>query len=194
MYNQNVIVFDTSDKYVAAAIYRGEENITTNIESMSKGQAERLIPLLDELLHRSRLNWDDIYRIGVCTGPGNFTGIRISVSAARGLAFGLSIPAVGISSFEATLYGSNENDLALLPANKGFYYIGSNPKNAKFASENTVESMNTNFIQKSKPETLLKNIAMLTQEKEQNFNLPTPCYVKPVDASPNPKNKPQLLK
>ena len=106
MSSKNVIVFDTSDKHIAAALYRGRENIKTTVESMSKGQAERLIPLLNEILDEAFLSWEDIHRIGVCTGPGNFTGIRISVSAARGLAFGLNIPAIGISSFEATLYGA----------------------------------------------------------------------------------------
>ena len=194
MSSKNVIVFDTSDKHIAAALYRGRENIKTTVESMSKGQAERLIPLLNEILDEAFLSWEDIHRIGVCTGPGNFTGIRISVSAARGLAFGLNIPAIGISSFEATLYGSGENDLAILPANKGFYYVGSNPKNATFASEDFVRSMHKTFIHKSEPETLLKNIALLTQEKNQNFKPPTPCYIKPADASPNAKNEPQLLK
>ena len=194
MSSKNVIVFDTSDKHIAAALYRGRENIKTTVESMSKGQAERLIPLLNEILDEAFLSWEDIHRIGVCTGPGNFTGIRISVSAARGLAFGLNIPAIGISSFEATLYGRSEKDLAILPANKGFYYIGSNPENAKFASEESVGSMNKSFIHKLEPETLLKNIALLTLEKNQNFRPPTPCYIKPADVSPNAKNKPQLLK
>jgi len=54
--------------------------------------------------------------------------------------------------------------------------------------------MNKTFIHKSEPETLLKNIALLTQEKNQNFRPPTPCYIKPADASPNAKNEPQLLK
>ena len=194
MSNKNVIVFDTSDKHIAAALYRGRKNIKTTVESMPKGQAERLIPLLNEILDEAFLSWEDIYRIGVCTGPGNFTGIRISVSAARGLAFGLNIPAIGISSFEATLYGCSEKDLAILPANKGFYYIGSNPKNATFASKDLLGSMNKTFIHKSEPGTLLKNIALLTQEKNQNFRLPTPCYIKPADASPNAKNELQLLK
>ena len=61
---------------------------------MPRGQAERLMSLLNELLEEASLDWSDIGKIGVCTGPGNFTGIRIAVSAARGLALGLEIPAV----------------------------------------------------------------------------------------------------
>ena len=152
IFDENVIVFDTSDRYIAAAIYRGKENIRTKIEFMAKGQAEALISFLNRLLAVSSLNWSDLSKIGVCTGPGNFTGIRISVSAARGLALGLEIPAIGVTSFEATLYGRGSENLALLPANKGFYYVGSNPKNAKFISEDKIDPENFKYINKPSPE------------------------------------------
>ena len=68
---------------------------------MTRGQAERLVPALEEMLERAGLDWGALDAIGTGIGPGNFTGIRISVSAARGLALGLGIPAVGVSSFDA---------------------------------------------------------------------------------------------
>ena len=55
-------------------------------ETMGRGQAERLMPMLEECWRRAASRWRDLTRIGVGTGPGNFTGIRISVAAARGLA------------------------------------------------------------------------------------------------------------
>ncbi len=67
---------------------------------MTRGQAERLMPLLDELMAIHGLTWVDLDAIGVGVGPGNFTGVRISVSAARGLAMGLGIPAISVSLFE----------------------------------------------------------------------------------------------
>ena len=72
---------------------------------MSRGQAERLIPLLTEVLQAGGHGWADLDALAVGVGPGNFTGIRISVSAARGLALGLGIPAVGVSQFEALAEG-----------------------------------------------------------------------------------------
>jgi len=192
--NQNVIVFDTSDQYIAVALYRGKQEIKATIEYMNRGQAERLMSSLNELLEGSSLNWSDVEKIGVCTGPGNFTGIRISVSAARGLALGLKIPAIGVTSFETTLYGYGDENLALLPANKGFYYVGSNPKNAKFMSADEIDVKNDKYIRKSKPEVHLKNLALLTQEKETEVSRPSPCYIKPADASPNLSNVPNLLK
>ena len=192
IFDENVIVFDTSDRYIGAALYRGKENILTKIEFMAKGQAEALMSFLNKLLAVSSLNWSDLSKIGVCTGPGNFTGIRISVSAARGLALGLEIPAIGVTSFEATLYGRGNENLALLPANKGFYYVGSNPKNAQYIAEDKINPENVNYINKPSPEVHLKNIALLTQEKE--ICRPVPCYIKPADATPSLNKAPNILK
>ncbi len=72
---------------------------------MARGQAERLIPLLQQVLNDHGAVWNDLDAIGVGVGPGNFTGIRISVSAARGLALGLGKPAIGVSNLEAQAYG-----------------------------------------------------------------------------------------
>ncbi len=71
---------------------------------MTKGQAERLMPLLEEVLADAGVTWRDIDVIGVGTGPGNFTGVRIAVAAARGLALSLKIPAIGISATEAAAH------------------------------------------------------------------------------------------
>ena len=194
IFDENVVVFDTSNQYIAAALYRGKQEVQSIIEFMPRGQAERLMSLLNELLEGASLNWPDISKIGVCTGPGNFTGIRIAVSAARGLALGLEIPAIGISSFEATLLGYGDEELALLPANEGFYYVGSGPKNAKFLSEDEIDSDSTRYVHKATPEIQLKNIALLTLEKEANFSRPTPCYIKPADAAPSSSKVPNILK
>lgn len=74
-------------------------------EAMEKGQAERLMPVLAQVLAEAGLGWADLDRLAVGTGPGNFTGVRISVAAARGLALGLGIPALGISRLEALAHG-----------------------------------------------------------------------------------------
>ena len=194
IFDENVVVFDTSNQYIAAAVYSGKQKVQSIIKFMPRGQAERLMTLLNGLLERASLDWSDIAKIGVCTGPGNFTGIRIAVSAARGLALGLEIPAIGISSFEATLLGCGDEDLALLPANKGFYYVGSGPKNAKFLSEDEIDSDSTRYVHKATPEIQLKNIALLTLKKETDFTRPTPCYIKPADAVPSSNKAPNLLK
>ena len=69
----------------------------------SAAQAERLLPLLNEVLAEAGAGWPDLAGLAVGVGPGNFTGIRISVAAARGLALALKRPVLGISSFEMLL-------------------------------------------------------------------------------------------
>ncbi|MEM9972140.1 MAG: tRNA (adenosine(37)-N6)-threonylcarbamoyltransferase complex dimerization subunit type 1 TsaB, partial [Pseudomonadota bacterium] len=79
----------------------GGEIVASRHEDMAKGQAERLIPMLEEVLADVGAAWEELDAIGVGVGPGNFTGVRIAVSAARGLAMGLGVPAVGVTAFEA---------------------------------------------------------------------------------------------
>ena len=95
-----ILAFDTSGPYCAAALLSGDTVITQTVEEMKKGQAERLMFLLEELLQLHGLAYADLDALAVGTGPGNFTGIRIGVSAARGLALGLGIPAYGVNGFE----------------------------------------------------------------------------------------------
>ncbi|WP_378942005.1 tRNA (adenosine(37)-N6)-threonylcarbamoyltransferase complex dimerization subunit type 1 TsaB [Paracoccus sp. R86501] len=96
--------FDTSAAHCAAALLRGDRVLVQRREEMTKGQAERLMPLLEEVLADAGVTWRDIDVIGVGTGPGNFTGVRIAVAAARGLALSLKIPAIGISATEAAAH------------------------------------------------------------------------------------------
>jgi len=101
-----VLSFDTAAAHCAAALVSGDQILATMSEPLSKGQAERLIPMLEELLTGAGKNWADLDLIAVGIGPGNFTGVRISVSAARGLSLSLGIPTVGVSVFEALAYGT----------------------------------------------------------------------------------------
>lgn len=101
-----ILAFDTSAAHCAAALLSGE-NCVTRIEPMATGQAERLLPLLEEILAEAGIGWGDLAAIGVGTGPGNFTGTRIGVAGARGLALGSGIPAVGVTIFEALALGQD---------------------------------------------------------------------------------------
>ena len=89
-----------------AALLAGDRVVACHHEEMKKGQAERLMPMLSEVLADAGVDWGALDAIGVGVGPGNFTGIRISVSAARGLAMSLGVPAVGVSAFEAMAFGA----------------------------------------------------------------------------------------
>ena len=107
-----ILAFDSSGSHCAAALLTGGRIVAARHEEMGRGQAERLFPMLEEVLAEAGAVWNELDAIGVGVGPGNFTGIRIAVSAARGLSLALGIPAVGVSSFEAlrgdTWYASKD--------------------------------------------------------------------------------------
>jgi tRNA threonylcarbamoyl adenosine modification protein YeaZ len=92
-------------------------------EEMARGQAERLMPLLSEVLEAGGAAPRDLDAIGVGTGPGNFTGIRISVAAARGLALSLNVPAVGVTTLEAQALDAPGPHLASVDARRGQVYL-----------------------------------------------------------------------
>jgi tRNA threonylcarbamoyl adenosine modification protein YeaZ len=98
-----ILAFDTSGPHCAAALWAGGRIAACRDAEMGRGQAERLFPMLEEVLAEDGAGWRDLDALAVGTGPGNFTGIRIAVSAARGLALSLGIPAIGVSRFEALL-------------------------------------------------------------------------------------------
>lgn len=94
---------------------------------MAKGQSERLFPMIDEILTEAGVDFGDLDAVAVGTGPGNFTGIRIAVSAARGLALSLDIPAVGVTLFEALACGTTGPTLRTIGGPRDqVYFMGPN--------------------------------------------------------------------
>ncbi len=98
-------------------------------DPMARGQAEHLMPMMAQMLAEQNLDWTDLDLIAVGVGPGNFTGIRISVAAARGLALGLSVPAIGVSAFEVMRAVASEPDVSTqlisVPGPKESVYVQS---------------------------------------------------------------------
>ncbi|SFC72532.1 tRNA (adenosine(37)-N6)-threonylcarbamoyltransferase complex dimerization subunit type 1 TsaB [Tropicimonas isoalkanivorans] len=119
-----ILAFDTSAAHCAAALLSAGEIRAEKTLEMGRGQAEALMPLLEEVLAQSGLAMSHLDAIGVGIGPGNFTGIRISVAAARGLSLALGVPAVGVSMFEVMASETPEGGaLVSLPAPRGMTYV-----------------------------------------------------------------------
>ncbi|MCB2111290.1 MAG: tRNA (adenosine(37)-N6)-threonylcarbamoyltransferase complex dimerization subunit type 1 TsaB, partial [Rhodobacteraceae bacterium] len=94
------LAFDTAGAHCAGAMLSGDRIVAERFLSMARGQAEALMPMLEDLLAGAGAGWDAVSLIAVGVGPGNFTGTRVSVAAARGLALALRVPARGVSAFE----------------------------------------------------------------------------------------------
>lgn len=118
-----ILAFDTSAAHCAAALVSGDRLVAERHDPMDRGQAEHLFPMLEALLKGAGLGWHDLTALAVGIGPGNFTGVRLSVSAARGLALGLAIPLHGVSRLEAAAYGLPRPCLVVLDARLGRNYL-----------------------------------------------------------------------
>lgn len=109
-----VLGIDTCGQKCSVALVSNGKTVGKICETQERERAERLFPMCFELLSRAGRSWHDIDALAVITGPGHSTGIRLAISAARGLSLSLNKPAVGISSFEAIAYGSNSSPCHVL--------------------------------------------------------------------------------
>ncbi|PIE11778.1 MAG: tRNA (adenosine(37)-N6)-threonylcarbamoyltransferase complex dimerization subunit type 1 TsaB [Rhodobacterales bacterium] len=182
-----VLAFDTSAAHCAAALLRAGRIVATRVEPMTRGQAERLMPLLEELLAETDTTWADLSAIGVGTGPGNFTGIRISVAAARGLALGLDIPAIGITSFEAL--SETTEDRFTLPAPRGRRYVQT-LRHAAPLSDIVLEDGEAEPFDAAAAVAAMARLAALRVGTPQPA--PAPVYLRPADAAP-PSDPPPVI-
>ncbi|MFK7875963.1 MAG: tRNA (adenosine(37)-N6)-threonylcarbamoyltransferase complex dimerization subunit type 1 TsaB [Paracoccaceae bacterium] len=183
-----LLAFDTSGPYCAAALWCDGKIIHGHAEDMRKGQAERLIPILDAVLRARKINWRDLDAIGVGTGPGNFTGIRISVSAARGLAMGLNIPAIGVSIFEALRQPGHSCVAVPAPRDTAYVQMGTADPIHIPASD-----VDLSAIWPPAPEILVRNIAQTAALRcAQPEPAPAPLYLRPADAAP-PRDAPPVI-
>lgn len=100
-----VLGFDTATPATAVGLRLADGTVLVAHDDPDAGQrpghVTRLLPLAGELLARANLQWADVQRIAVGLGPGTFTGLRIGVASARGLAQSLSIGVVGVSTARA---------------------------------------------------------------------------------------------
>lgn len=90
------LALDTAGPYCSVAVAGDDGPVAVASERIERGHAERLMPMIDDVLTRSAARYHDIDRIGVTTGPGSFTGVRIGISVARGLALALEVEAFGV--------------------------------------------------------------------------------------------------
>ena len=98
-----VLAIDTALAVCAAAVLDTERPDLHARESvpMVRGHAEALMPLIARVMDAAELEFSELDRIAVTTGPGSFTGLRVGIAAARGIALAAAKPSVGLSTLAA---------------------------------------------------------------------------------------------
>jgi len=103
--NPIILAFDTATDMLTVAVGTSEEILSEINLPAPREHMERLLPSIDAVLKQSSVQPEDIDVIAAGLGPGSFTGLRIGVSTARGLAQGLDKRAVGVSTSDCLAYG-----------------------------------------------------------------------------------------
>lgn len=98
-----LLAVDCSASLCAACAYDPSAGceLGREVRDLGKGHAEHLMDVIAKALERADKSYADLGCIAVSVGPGSFTGVRVAVSTARGLALALKIPAVGVTTLEA---------------------------------------------------------------------------------------------
>jgi len=98
------LAIDTSTAYAGLALVQGQQIISELTWLCGSNHSVELSPRLLNLLAQNRTDINSIDGMIVAKGPGSFNGLRVGVSEAKGIAYSLNIPIVGISTLEATAY------------------------------------------------------------------------------------------
>ena len=96
----NILVIDTSTEACSVALQVGDV-IYSDYKVAPRQHGELVLPMVDSLLKQAQIQLTDLDVIGYGQGPGAFTGLRICISIVQGLAYGASVPVVGVSSLQA---------------------------------------------------------------------------------------------
>src|SRR5436305_3274873 len=95
-----VLAIDTALEACSVAVFDTDRGGITASESvaMARGHAEAVMPLLARVMDLAEIEFAHLDRIAVTTGPGSFTGLRVGIAAARGIALAAGKPAIGLST------------------------------------------------------------------------------------------------
>jgi tRNA threonylcarbamoyladenosine biosynthesis protein TsaB len=95
---------DTASALASIALTREGRLLAEQTWDCGRDQSRQLLPAIDALLTQRGLSKDELRAIFVCIGPGTYAGVRVGVSTAKGLSFGMSLPLVGIGRLEIDAY------------------------------------------------------------------------------------------
>ena len=198
-----ILALDSAIGISSVAVWH-EGKVVSYLENReSSMQSARLMPLVEEALAQAKLGYSDLTHIACTTGPGSFTGIRIGMAAARGIAFAANIPSLGFTTLRVMAEAMGSADcVAILNAGKGevyYQYFGKNacaptigtlqhalshPNNAIASSVLLPETYSQATITFPRADALAKLAALHPEEAADLM----PFYIRPPDAKPQISN------
>lgn len=124
-----ILALETCTNICSVALYDGEKYYSQVLET-ARSHSKALLPMVETILKTAGLSMQDIELIACARGPGSFTGVRIGIGVAKGLAYGQDIPIIPVSPLQALAYRMLQAEpqttsiMALLDARMGEVYAG----------------------------------------------------------------------
>ena len=119
-----ILAIDCATGPCSVAVWDGQ-TIAAYVENLKPVmQSASLIPMVEDALKQSGMTYKDIGLVAATVGPGSFTGIRVGLAAAQGIAYAAKIPSKGFTTLEVLVFAADPNatTLAILQAGKGEWY------------------------------------------------------------------------
>lgn len=111
-----ILNIETATKNCSVSIAKdGKTIVCEEVSNLGYSHAEKLHSFIEEVLLRSNLNYKELSAIAVSQGPGSYTGLRIGVSAAKGLCFALNIPLISVDTLEVLAKKLSINEGVIVP-------------------------------------------------------------------------------
>lgn len=179
-----ILIINTAGKGLEFVLDDKYKSVTVEKQSVALPQE------CEQFITESGATWRDITAIGVVVGPGSFTGIRLGIAYAKGLALGLNIPVIGINAFELYLAATPDAFVAI-DSGRGDFFVAANG-----LAPQTMEIEELETKQMEWPRTVghrpfdLKHGIQIAENKIKSGNLEpvVPMYLRPSYAEQN-KNK-----
>jgi tRNA threonylcarbamoyladenosine biosynthesis protein TsaB len=200
-----ILALDTCLGACSVAILDGDTVRAARSEPMTRGHQERIAVLAREVATEAGVKFSGLTRIAVTVGPGSFTGLRVGLSFAKGLATALSVPCVGVNTLEALAASVEATGFVagVLDAKMGQVYLqvfdSGKALMAPDALEVGVAAARLAELYSGGPVALVGSGAPLVADVLPGATVLTPAYADPVAvarlaaARPAPSHSPRPL-
>ncbi|SEP59394.1 tRNA threonylcarbamoyladenosine biosynthesis protein TsaB [Devosia sp. YR412] len=185
------LAIDTAAPRLQLALLLDDGRVDVSVDEIATGHAELIFERIATLLARNSVAYSDLERVVTTTGPGSFTGLRIGLSAARGIGLARSIPVVGLSSLVALSLTAEGPVIVLLDARRdeAYFQMFAAPAQpttpgellpmviAQAAVVPGVELVQSNVVD-------IAALARYGATLDPDHNPPEPNYIRDADAKP----------
>lgn len=176
-----ILIINTSGKDLEFVLNDKHKFVSVEKQSLA------LAPECEKFISESGAKWSDITAIGVIVGPGSFTGIRLGIAYAKGIALGLNIPVVGISAFDLYLAATPDAFVAI-DSGRGDFFVAANGLAPQTMEIDELETKQMEWARTvgHKPFDLKLGVKIVEQKIANNDLEPAvPMYLRPSYAEQN---------